>query len=98
MNAPLSTQGLIPAEKEPSVPKQPQSSSAPLAVKVGGVTHRGHYSTGDGTIRVTYGSSRKSTQSKSTQIGGMSSAPGVLARIMLAELAREALGIVEGED
>ena len=49
-------------------------------------------------IRVTYGSSRKSTQSKSTQIGGMSSAPGVLARIMLAELAREALGIVEGED
>jgi hypothetical protein len=84
------------------VPKQrfnrPQSSSAPLAVKVGGVTHRGHYSTGDGTIRVTYGSSRKSTQSKSTQIGGMSSAPGVLARIMLAELAREALGMVEGED
>ena len=47
---------------------------------------------------VTYGSSRKSTQSKSTQIGGMSSAPGVLARIMLAELAREALGMVEGED
>jgi hypothetical protein len=76
------------------VPKQrfnrPQSSSAPLAVKVGGVTLRGHYSTGDGTIRVTYGSSRKSTQ-----LGGMSSAPWVLAKIMLAEQAREALGLVE---
>ena len=76
------------------MPKQrfnrPQSSSAPLAVKVGGVTHRGHYSTGDGTIRVTYGSSRKSTQ-----LGGMSSAPWVLAKIMLAEQAREALGLVE---
>jgi hypothetical protein len=79
------------------VPKQrfnrPQSSSAPLAVKVGGVTHRGHYSTGDGTIRVTYGSSRKSTQ-----LGGMSNAPWALARIMLAQQAREAfclVGLVE---
>ena len=41
-------------------------------------------------IRVTYGSSRKSTQ-----LGGMSSAPWVLAKIMLAEQAREALGLVE---
>ena len=79
------------------MPKQrfnrPQSSSAPLAVKVGGVTNRGHYSTGDGTIRVTYGSSRKSTQ-----LGGMSNAPWALARIMLAEQAREAfclVGLVE---
>src|ERR1700722_9990941 len=77
---------------------EPNGRSASIAVEVGGVVHLEHYSTRNGTIRVTYGSSRKSTQSKSTQIGGMSSAPGVLARIMLAELAREALGIVEGED
>jgi hypothetical protein len=77
------------------------SSKRPLAIKVGGVVHRGRYQVRNedgGIVRVTYGSSRKSTQSKSTQIGGMSSAPGILARIMLAELAREALGIVEGED
>jgi hypothetical protein len=44
-------------------------------------------------IRVTYGSSRKSTQ-----LGGMSNAPWALARIMLAEQAREAfclVGLVE---
>jgi hypothetical protein len=44
-------------------------------------------------IRVTYGSSRKSTQ-----LGGMSNAPWVLARIMLAEQAREAFGLVEDFD
>jgi hypothetical protein len=64
-----------------------------IAVKVGGVTHRGRYTVRNDTIRVTYGSSRKSTQ-----LGGMSSAPWVLAKIMLAEQVREALGHNEGED
>jgi hypothetical protein len=69
--------------------------SAPIAVKVGGVTYRGRYSTTRDMdmIRVTYGSSRKSTQ-----LGGMANAPWVLARIMLAEQVREALGLVEAED
>ena len=76
---------------------RPQRSSAPtstiLAVKVGGVVHRGYYSVRNDMIRVTYGSSRKSTQ-----LGGMSNAPWALARIMLAEQAREVfclVGLVE---
>jgi hypothetical protein len=78
------------------MPKQrfnrPQSSSAPtstiLAVEVGGVVHRGYSSTRNGMIRVTYGSC------KATQLGGMENAPKGLARIILAEQAREALGLV----
>ena len=41
-------------------------------------------------IRVTYGSS-----CKATQLGGMENAPKALARIMLREHVREALGLVE---
>jgi hypothetical protein len=73
------------------MPKQRSApTSTSLAVKVGGVVHRGHYSVRNDMIRVTYGSSRKSTQ-----LGGMANAPWALARIMLAEQAREALGLVE---
>ena len=64
-----------------------------IAVEVGGVIHCGYYSARNDMIRVTYGSSRKSTQ-----LGGMSNAPWALARIMLAEQAREAfclVGLVE---
>ena len=63
---------------------------ASITVEVGGVVHLGHYSTRNGMIRVTYGSSRKATQ-----LGGMENAPWVLARIMLREQVREALGLVE---
>jgi hypothetical protein len=70
--------------------QQTQSSSTPIAVEVGGVVHLGHYSTRNGMIRVTYGSSRKSTQ-----LGGMENAPQALAKIMLREHVREALGLVE---
>ena len=41
-------------------------------------------------IRVTYGSS-----CKATQLGGMENAPKALARTMLREHVREALGLVE---
>ncbi len=41
-------------------------------------------------IRVTYGCS-----CKATQLGGMENAPKALARIMLREHVREALGLVE---
>ena len=64
-----------------------------VAVEVGGVVHLGHYSTRNGMIRVTYGSS-----CKATQLGGMENAPKALAGIILAEQAREALGHNEGED
>ena len=64
-----------------------------IAVEVGRVIHCGYYSARNDMIRVTYGSSRKSTQ-----LGGMSSALWVLARIMLAEQAREAFGLVEDFD
>jgi hypothetical protein len=77
----ISTQRLIPEQ---------ELIKWPLAVEVGGVVHQGHYSTGNGMIRVTYGSS-----CKATQLSGMSNAPWVLAKIMLAEQAREALGLVE---
>jgi hypothetical protein len=62
---------------------------ASITVEVGGVVHLGHYSTRNGMIRVTYGSS-----CKATQLGGMENAAWVLARIILAEQAREALGLV----
>ena len=68
----------------------PERDVTSIGVEVGGVVHLGHYRIRNGMIRVTYGSSRKSTQ-----LGGMSSAPWVLAKIMLAEQAREALGLVE---
>ena len=70
--------------------KQRFNRPQPLAVEVGGVVYLGYYSTGNGMIRVTYGSS-----CKATQLSGMSNAPWVLAKIMLAEQAREALGLVE---
>ena len=73
--------------------QQTQSSSTPLAVEVGGVAHLGHYSIRNGMIRVTYGSS-----GKPTQLGGMENAPKGLARMILAEQVREALGHNEGED
>ena len=44
-------------------------------------------------IRVTYGSS-----CKATQLGGMENAPKALARMILAEQVREALGHNEAED
>ena len=66
---------------------------ASITVEVGGVVHLGHYSTRNGTIRVTYGSS-----CQATQLGGMENAPKALARIILAEQAREALGHNEAED
>ena len=69
---------------------RPQSPSTPLAVEVGGVVHLGHYSTRNGMIRVTYGSS-----CKATQLDGMSNAPRALAKIMLREHVHEALGLVE---
>jgi hypothetical protein len=68
----------------------PERDVASIAVEVGGVVHLGHYSTRNGMIRVTYGSS-----CKATQLGGMENAPKALARIMLREHVREALGLVE---
>ena len=53
----------------------------------------GRYSTRNGMIRVTYGSS-----CKATQLGGMENAPKGLARMILAEQVREALGHNEAED
>jgi hypothetical protein len=64
-----------------------------VAVEVGGVVNLGHYSTRNGMIRVTYGSS-----CKATQLGGMENAPKGLARMILAEQVREALGHNEAED
>ena len=80
----ISTQGLIPEQ---------ELIKRPLAVEVGGVVHLGHYSTRNGMIRVTYGSS-----CKATQLGGMENAPKGLARMILAEQVREALGHNEAED
>src|ERR1700722_6919442 len=72
---------------------EPNGRSASIAVEVGGVVHLGHYSTRNGMIRVTYGSS-----CKAPQLGGMENAPKGLARMILAEQVREALGHNEGED
>ena len=80
--ATISTQGLIPEQ---------ELIKRPLAVEVGGVVHLGHYSTRNGMIRVTYGSS-----CKPTQLGGMFRTPQVLARLMLAEMVREHQGTVRG--
>ena len=66
---------------------------ASITVEVGGVVHLGHYSTRNGMIRVTCCSS-----CKATRLGGMENAPKALARIILAEQVREALGHNEGED
>ena len=77
----ISTQRLVPEQ---------ELIKWPIAVEVGGVVYPGYYSTGNGMIRVTYGSS-----CKATQLGGMENAPKALAKIMLAEQAREALGLVE---
>jgi hypothetical protein len=71
----------------------PERDVASIAVEVGGVVHLGRYSTRDGMIRVTYGSS-----CKATQLGGMENAPKGLARMILPEQVREALGHNEGED
>ena len=71
----------------------PERDVTSVAVEVGGVVHLGHYSTRNGMIRVTYGSS-----CKATQLGGMENAPKGLARMILAEQVREALGHNEGED
>jgi hypothetical protein len=80
----ISTQRLVPEQ---------ELIKRTITVEVGGVVHLGHYSTRNGMIRVTYGSS-----CKATQLGGMENAPWVLAKIMLAEQAREALGHNEAED
>jgi hypothetical protein len=80
----ISTQRLIPEQ---------ELIKRPIAVEVGGVVHLGHYSTRNDMIRVTYGSS-----CKPTQLGGMENGPKALARIILAEQVREALGHNEGED
>jgi hypothetical protein len=70
----------------------PERDVTSVAVEVGGVVHLGHDSTGNGMIRVTYGSS-----CKATQLDGMEN-PWALARIILAEQVREALGHNEAED
>ena len=80
--ATISTQGLIPEQ---------ELIKRLLAVEVGGVVHLGHYSTRNGMIHVTYGSS-----CKPTQLGGMFRTPQVLARLMLAEMVREHQGTVRG--
>ena len=80
----ISTQGLIPKQ---------ELIKRPIAVEVGGVVHLGHYRIRNGMICVPYGSS-----CKPTQLGGMENAPKALARIILAEQVREALGHNEGED
>jgi hypothetical protein len=77
----ISTQRLVPEQ---------ELIKRTITVEVGGVVHLGHYSTRNGMIRVTYGSS-----CKPTQLGGMENAPKALARIMLREQVREALGLVE---
>ena len=79
----ISTQGLIPEQ---------ELIKRPIAVEVGGVVHLGHYSIRNGMIRVIYGSS-----CKPTQLGGMENAPKGLARMILAEQVREALGHNEGD-
>jgi hypothetical protein len=71
----------------------PEPDVASIAVEVGGVVHLGRYSIRNGMIRVTYGSS-----CKATQLGGMENAPKGLARMILAEQVREALGHNEAED
>jgi len=78
----ISTQGLIPEQ---------ELIKRTITVEVGGVVHLGHYSTRNGMIRVTYGSS-----CKPTQLGGMFRTPQVLARLMLAEMVREHQGTVRG--
>ena len=55
----------------------PECDVALVAVEVGGVVHLGRYSTRNGMIRVTYGSS-----CKATQLGGMENAPKGLARMV----------------
>jgi len=80
----ISTQRLVPEQ---------ELIKRPITVEVGGVVHLGHYSTRNGMIRVTYGSS-----CKATQLGGMENAPKGLARMILAEQVREALGHNEAED
>ena len=55
----------------------------PVSIKSGGVTHHGYLEVDGGMVRVSY---RGST--KATQIGG--SPPGVLARLLLGEMVREA--------
>ena len=80
----ISTQRLVPEQ---------ELIKWPIAVEVGGVVYLGHYSTRNGMIRVTYGSS-----CKATQLGGMENAPKGLARMILAEQVREALGHNEAED
>jgi hypothetical protein len=77
----ISTQRLVPEQ---------ELIKRTITVEVGGVVHLGHYSTRNGMICVTYGSS-----CKPTQLGGMENAPKALARIMLREHVREALGLVE---
>jgi hypothetical protein len=77
----ISTQRLVPEQ---------ELIKRTITVEVGGVVQLGHYSTRNGMIRVTYGSS-----CKPTQLGGMENAPKALARIMLREQVREALGLVE---
>ena len=77
----ISTQRLVPEQ---------ELIKRTITVEVGGVVHLGHYCTRNGMIHVTYGSS-----CKPTQLGGMENAPKALARIMLREHVREALGLVE---
>ena len=52
----------------------PERDVTSIAVEVGGVVHLGHYSTRNGMIRVTYGSS-----CKPTQLGGIRRRGGQLA-------------------
>jgi hypothetical protein len=53
------------------------ASRKPLSVEIGGVAHLGRYQTEKRMIRV------------STQLGGLSRSPAMLARLILSELVRE---------
>jgi len=71
-------------QQEYAMNKQNQTHAfpKPISVEIGGVTHQGRYQTENRMIRVDYEGA-----SKATQLGG--SPPGVLARLILAELVRE---------
>lgn len=57
------------------------AKSAPVPIEIQ-LTHKGTYTIDAGMITVTYNG-----KSKTTQLGGSSSAPEGLAKIMLRELA-----------
>jgi hypothetical protein len=61
------------------------TSREAISVEIGGVAHHGYYQTERRMVRVSYRGS-----AKVTQLGGMAGVPETLARVLLAELVREA--------